>query len=215
MKKDTAPSRPRGRPRGFDRDAALEQALQLFWRRGYEGTSIADLTEELGITAPSLYSAFTSKAELYREALARYRAQEGALAARTLAEEPTFQAAVSRMLRESAHEFTRPGRPGGCMVSTAVLGCASENEEVARHVASLRGDTLRVLRERVEQAISEGELPADTDAEALARFIGAVVQGMSVQARDGADEAALLAIVETALKAIDASTGASRKRKKS
>jgi AcrR family transcriptional regulator len=204
MKKATAPSRPRGRPREFDRDAALDQALQLFWKRGYEGTSIADLTQELGITAPSLYSAFTSKADLYREALAHYQEQQGASTAQALAEKPTFKAAMGWMLRHAAHEFTRPGYPPGCMVATAVLTCASENEEVARHVAGLRAGSLKNLRARIERAVAEAELPVDTDTEALARFVGALIQGMSVQAQDGADEAALLKIAETGLKAIDA-----------
>ncbi|WP_224363324.1 TetR/AcrR family transcriptional regulator [Hyalangium versicolor] len=182
---------------------ALDQALDLFWRRGYEGTSIADLTEELGITAPSLYTAFTSKADLYREALERYREQRGTFTARALIEEPSFKEAMTRMLRDTAHEFTRPDRPRGCMVSTAVLTCASENEDVARHTTSLRNQSLDMLRTRIERAIAEAELPAETDAEALARFLGAVIQGMSVQAQDGADEATLLTIAETALRAID------------
>lgn len=206
MKMSISPPRPRGRPREFDRDAALDKALEVFWKRGYEGASIADLTQAMGITAPSLYAAFQSKAALYRESLARYGEKEGAFAARALEEEPNLQRAMGRLLRDTARQFARSGRPRGCMVSTAVLTCAEENQEVARHTAGLRRDALGRFRARFERAVAEGELPAGTDAEALARFFGAVIQGMSVQAQDGASEAQLLTIAETALKLLERST---------
>ncbi|WNG37889.1 TetR/AcrR family transcriptional regulator [Archangium violaceum] len=204
MKNSSPPERrPRGRPRGFDSTRALEQALKVFWRLGYEGASITDLTEAMGITAPSLYAAFGSKAELYRQALELYRAEQGAFTARALDEEPTARAALDRSLRESAREFTSRKHPRGCMISTAVLTCAAENQPIAEHVAGLRADTLARLRDCIARGIAQGELPAGTNAEALARYFGAIIQGMSVQAQDGASEAELLALAEIAMRAWD------------
>lgn len=197
-----ATPRPRGRPRAFDRDEALAKAAETFWRQGYEGTSIADLTAAMGITPQSLYAAFSSKADLYREALVWYQAHIGASTADAL-EETDVVFALTRVLRESAREFTKRGRPHGCMVSTAVLTCATENEPVARHVAGLRAATLNIIRARIERGISEGQLRPGTDAEALARFIGAMIQGMSVQAQDGASGKALSALADHAVAEIE------------
>ncbi|WP_322417339.1 TetR/AcrR family transcriptional regulator [Mesorhizobium huakuii] len=195
-------SRPRGRPRAFDRDEVLEKAAETFWRLGYEGASISDLTAAMGITPQSLYAAFTSKADLYREALAWYQAHIGASTARAL-EESDVVSALARVLRESAREFTRPGRPHGCMVSTAVLTCAVENEPVAHHVSSLRGETLDALKARIELGVAEGQLKGATNAAALARFVGAMIQGMSVQAQDGASRATLLEVADIAIAEIE------------
>ncbi|MDH7804483.1 MULTISPECIES: TetR/AcrR family transcriptional regulator [unclassified Rhizobium] len=202
VKNSKAVSRPRGRPRAFDRDEVLAKAAETFWRLGYEGASIADLTAAMGITPQSLYAAFTSKADLYREALAWYQAHIGASTARAL-EESDVVAALASVLRESAHEFTRPGRPHGCMVSTAVLTCAVENEPVAQHVSSLRNETLAAIEARISRGIEEGQMKRATDAAALARFVGAMIQGMSVQAQDGASDTALLPIANLAIAEIE------------
>ncbi|WP_245814665.1 TetR/AcrR family transcriptional regulator [Cystobacter ferrugineus] len=173
--------------------------MEVFWERGYEGASIADLTEAMGITAPSLYGAFTSKAELYREALDLYQRTHGSAGVPALVEEPTARGFMARVLEEASRAFVDPRHPHGCMVSTAVLNCATENQPVARHVAGLRDASLERLRARFQRAIAEGELPSTTDAEGLARFYGAVIQGMSVQARDGASEEALRKIAALSL----------------
>jgi len=199
--KESLPRR-RGRPPAFDRNDVLEKAAETFWRLGYEGASIADLTAAMGITPQSLYAAFTSKADLYREALAWYQANIGASTARAL-EESDVVKALARVLRESAHEFTKPGYPHGCMVSTAVLTCAVENEPVARHVSSLRNETLDVIKARIERGVAEGQLKQATDAAALARFVGAMIQGMSVQAQDGASKSALSAMAGLAIAEIE------------
>lgn len=194
--------RPRGRPRAFDREEALAKAAETFWRLGYEGASVADLTARMGITPQSLYAAFNSKADLYREALAWYQKHIGASTADAL-EESDVAVALTRVLRESAREFTERGRPHGCMVSTAVLTCATENQAVARHVASLRTTTLNLIRARISRGIDEGQLKCGTDVDSLARFVGAIIQGMSVQAQDGASERALSALAAHAVAEIE------------
>lgn len=196
------PPRPRGRPRAFDREAALAQAADTFWKLGYEGASIADLTAAMGITPQSLYAAFSSKAELYRQALAQYQAHAGETILRPLTLEPHAVVALARVLREAASRFTAPGRPRGCMVSTALLSFASENEAPARLVSAMRESTLALLKERIERGISDGHFRPETDAAALARFIGAIIQGMAVQARDGASESALRGLAEHAVSEI-------------
>jgi AcrR family transcriptional regulator len=193
QQKESQP-RPRGRPRAFDRGVALARAAETFWRFGYEGASIADLTKAMRITPQSLYAAFTSKADLYRETLGWYRTEVGAAFGIAL-EEPDVVSALERFLTECARQFSRPGRPHGCMIATATLTSAVENTPVARHLSALRGSNLERLRARIERGIAEGQLRSDTDAIGLARFVGALVQGISVQAKDGADVEELQTIV--------------------
>lgn len=191
--------RGRGRPRSFDVDHALECAQEVFWRQGYEGTSFADLTQVMGITAPSIVSAFGSKEDLYRKALDRYSKTRGAGTARALNEETSAFNAVARLLRESATAFTDPDSPAGCMISLAALACAPENEPASLAAATLRKRTLSAMEARLHRGVENGELPVGTNVNALARFFGSVLQGMSVQAIDGANEATLLAVAEMAL----------------
>lgn len=201
MKKEQPSGAPgrRGRRLSFSREQALEQALRVFWTRGYEGASVADLVAAMGITPPSLYTAFGSKEELYREALERYRDHHAGFVARALTEEPTAFAAITRLLQEAASNYCDPGIPNGCMVSIAVLSCAPEHESVARLVGSMRSQTVDALARRFQRAVSEGELPEGTDCLALARYFTAIIQGMSIQARDGAGQECLCGIVDTAM----------------
>jgi AcrR family transcriptional regulator len=193
------PTRKRGRPRTFDRETAREKALQLFWEHGYEGTSINDLTAAMGITPPSLYTAFGSKEELYAEVLDLYRSSHGAYFPAALTEEKTVYDGISRLLRGAAETFT--AGPGGCMISTAVLSCASEVKNVADSLAAMRSGSLDMIETYIRKGISTGELPESTDARQLARFFGTIIQGMSVQARDGATVEELAGIAETAMRA--------------
>ncbi|NBD08445.1 MULTISPECIES: TetR/AcrR family transcriptional regulator [Corallococcus] len=213
MKNDPAPKpRPRGRPREFDETKALDAALEVFWRQGFEGASLTDLTQAMGITPPSLYAAFGSKAELYQRTLERYQAGPGALAWAALAEEPTAREAIARVLQDSARSFKRRKQPPGCMISTAVLRCADELRPIAEFVTSLRENAVGRFHERIARGIEEGELPSDTDARVLARYYGAVLQGMSVQALDGASEAELLGLAELAMRAWGEGGGRRRAR---
>ncbi|MFF8259417.1 TetR/AcrR family transcriptional regulator [Streptomyces virginiae] len=187
----------RGRPRSFDRDAALDKAMTAFWERGYEATSISDLTTSIGISAPSLYAAFGDKRKLFDEAVVVYGSRYGDFAAVALAEEPTARAALGRILREAAEVYTDPAHPPGCMVISAATNTTSE--EVAQALRDRRNANLELFESRIRADIATGELPADTDARALARYAGAVLQGMSQQSRDGATREELEAVAERAL----------------
>lgn len=192
-----AATRPRGRPRSFDRGTALEKALMAFWEHGYEATSVSDLTRVMGIGAPSLYAAFGDKRALFEEVVISYGTRYGSFADRALAEEPTARAAVGRLLREAAAEYTAPGRPHGSLVLHAATNCTSP--EVEASLRARRNADVAAFESRIEADIEAGVLPAGTDATALARHTAAVVQGMSQQARDGASREELEALAEIAM----------------
>ncbi|MFD3336296.1 TetR/AcrR family transcriptional regulator [Streptomyces sp. NPDC058700] len=189
----------RGRPRSFDRLTALEQATMAFWERGYETTSVSDLTRAMGISAPSLYAAFGDKKTLFEEVVEVYATSYGAYGGRAFAEESTARGAIGRLLGEAAELFAEPGHPRGCLMISAATNCSTP--EVEESLRARRNANLASFEARIQQGVEAGELPADTDARALARFSGAVLQGMSQQARDGATAAELAAVAETAMRA--------------
>ncbi|MGX1511245.1 AcrR family transcriptional regulator [Streptomyces collinus] len=190
-------ARTRGRPRSFDRATALEAALLAFWEHGYEATSVSDLTRVMDIGAPSLYAAFGDKRSLFEEVVQEYGARYGSFGDRALAEEPTARAGVERMLREAAAEYTAPGRPHGCLVIHAAANCSTA--EVEESLRQRRNANISSIERRIGADVAEGVLPPDTDAAALARYTGAMIQGMSQQARDGASRVELEALAEIAL----------------
>jgi AcrR family transcriptional regulator len=195
------PVRKRGRPPLLNRDLALDIASRLFWERGYEGTSTADLTKEMGINPPTLYSMFGSKEELYRQALNFSIARENSRRSEILQSSLPVYEALKLYLYDIADGDTQPDKPQGCMVSTAVLQHAEENASVARMTAALRETAIQTLKARFDRAVEEGALPAQTDTDTLARFYGAIVQGMSAQACDGACNALLKRLIDVALTA--------------
>lgn len=187
----------RGRPRSFDRGAALDKAVRLFWSKGYEATSISDLTAALGIGAPSLYAAFGNKKALFDEVVEAYGLSYGGFMDRALTEEPTAKRSIARLLHEAADEHTRTGRPRGCM-----LLCAGENTnnlDVAEHLRQLRAGNVAVIEQRIRLDVEAGILPPDTDAAVLALYIGSVLQGMSQSARDGASRQELERVAALAM----------------
>ncbi|WP_240980703.1 MULTISPECIES: TetR/AcrR family transcriptional regulator [unclassified Streptomyces] len=192
-----AKGRPRGRPRSFDRATALEKALMAFWERGYEATSVSDLTRVMDIGAPSLYAAFGDKRSLFEEVVQEYGTRYGFFTERALAEEPTARAAVERTLREAAVQYTEPGHPHGCLVIHAAANCSTP--EVEQSLRARRNANIAAFENRIKADIAAGELPPDTDAAALARHAGAMIQGMSQQARDGASRAELESLAEIAM----------------
>ncbi|HEY0292457.1 MAG TPA: TetR/AcrR family transcriptional regulator [Hansschlegelia sp.] len=188
-----------GRPREFDRDEALRKARDLFWTRGYEGVSMADLVDVLGIASARIYAAFGSKAALFREAIDLYEREEGGFAARALAEEKTALDAVERTLVKAIELYTRAGRPKGCMVVTAAVNCAEENGPVADELMERRRTRTEAFLDRMVKGVADGDLASDCDVAALADFVAALLHGVSVQARDGVSRDRLLKIVPAAV----------------
>jgi len=195
-----APRKPRGRPLSFDRDAALETAMHVFWERGYEAASIADLTSAMGITPPSLYTAFGDKEQLFLEAIERYALGYGSAGARALQEEPTARGAIERWLLEAASELTQPCHPKGCMVVMAATNCSAAAERVQDALLLRRTEAIANVGRRIQGGIDNGELPPDTDAQDLANFYATIYQGMSMQAKDGATHESLVATVRRAMR---------------
>ncbi|MFF7519588.1 TetR/AcrR family transcriptional regulator [Streptomyces pseudovenezuelae] len=190
-------AKPRGRPRSFDRATALEKAILAFWEHGYEATSVSDLTRVMDIGAPSLYAAFGDKRSLFEEVVKEYGVRYGSFSDRALVEEPTARAAMERMLREAAVAYTAPGHPHGCLVVHAATNCSTP--EVEEALRGRRNANIAAFESRIRADIAAGELPAGTDAATLARYTGAVIQGMSQQARDGASREELEAVAEIAM----------------
>jgi AcrR family transcriptional regulator len=188
-----------GRPRGFNDDEVLERAMHVFWRKGFEGASLNDLTTAMGIQPASLYQAFGNKRALFDKALARYMAGPVAFVHDAL-EEPTAFGVADRILRRTA-EFLTEGRPRrGCMTIQAALAGGVEGEPIRKKLISLRVKEQDALRRRFERAKAEGDLPSDADAADLARFVTALFQGMTVQAINGASREDLLRLSDTALR---------------
>jgi len=213
-----APAKPRGRPLSFDREAALDKAMLVFWEHGYEAASISDLTAAMGITPPSLYTAFGDKARLFLEAIECYGKGPGSFAQRALNEESTARGAIRRLLGEAADELTEPCHPLGCMMVMATTNCSVAAEHIQLALVKRRALGVALMQARIQRGIEDGELPAGTDAGALANFYATVYQGMSMQAKDGAACASLLASVEMAMRswpvAADAPAPARRSAKK-
>ncbi|QDL96726.1 TetR/AcrR family transcriptional regulator [Rhodopseudomonas palustris] len=198
-------ARTRGRPRAFDRARALAQATRLFWVKGYEATSIADLTQAMGIGAPSLYAAFGSKEALYAEALRHYENTYEQLVWAGFHSAPTAREAVSAFLLDSASALTGApdDHPLGCMVTLSAVG-SEGHAELGELVRGARAVTLQRLEARLSAAVAAGELRAGTEVHSLARFFQAVQAGMSILARDGASRAELDAAARHALARWDA-----------
>jgi AcrR family transcriptional regulator len=196
-----AGSRGRGRPRAFDRDAALGAAMKLFWQKGFSATSINDLTLAMGIGSPSLYAAFGSKEALYAEALGHYQKTHEAIVWDRFFAAGTARAAVAAFLQDSAAGLSQT--PDGCMVTLSAVG-AEGHADLGTLVGAARNVTLERLKTRLEQGVVAGEIGEDVDIHALARFVQTVQNGMSLLARDGASRAELEAVAETALLGWDA-----------
>ena len=190
-----------GRPLSFDREAALTKAMHLFWQHGYETTSVAELTAAMGITPPSLYTAFGDKKRLFLEAIDRYTNGGAVTAIGLIQEAATARDAALAMLRGSAVAFTGADTPAGCLLASAAVSGSDAAADVRTHLASVRLEIETALRDKTSQDVSVGRLPAGTNATALAATTMAVVQGMSTLAKDGADRSKLLAVAETAIKA--------------
>jgi AcrR family transcriptional regulator len=188
-----------GRPRDFDVDEALDRALRVFWRKGYEGASLSDLTKAMRINRPSLYAAFGNKEELFRRALDRYADGPAAYVREALAK-PTARAVVERLWGGAIDQLTNPRCPRGCLMVQGALACGDAAEAIRREVADRRASMVEALRQRFERAVAEGDLPAGANPAHLARYAATVTNGMSVQAATGASREELEHVAEMALR---------------
>lgn len=173
----------------------------MFWQYGYEPASIAALTDAMGIRPASLYAAFGDKRRLFSEAVARYQATYGAFTGAALVEEPTARGAIERMLREIAVNYTDPGHPPGCLIISGAINHGPDAAEVEGDLREIRLRSRAAVAERLREGVANRELPEDTDTDALAEFIAAVVRGMSRSAQDGATAEALSTVADLAMKA--------------
>ena len=189
-----------GRPREFDREAALEKARDAFWARGFEGVSMADLVDALGLASARIYAAFGSKAELFREAVALYETGDGGFADRALAEEPTAARAIERMLQEAAALYTRPGAALGCMVVSSAANLSPDNAGLGAWLAGHRRARRNSIVARIARGQAEGDVAREIDPEAMGDCFAAILNGFSVEARDGVGERRLLATVPVAMR---------------
>lgn len=172
---------PGGRPRAFDAEAALDRALEVFWRQGYEGTSLSDLTAAMDINRPSLYAAFGNKEQLFRKVLDRYFASPGAFAAEAL-DAPTARDVVEHLVLGAVELTTGPHTPHGCLSVNSVHACGPDSEPIRQEVIARRRAGEAALRRRFEQA---ADLPPDCDPGLLAQLVHTVTDGIAVQAASG------------------------------
>jgi AcrR family transcriptional regulator len=190
-----------GRPRSFDIDGALDRALQVFWRKGYEGASLSDLTKAAGVNRPSLYAAFGDKEALFRKALDRYLNGPAAYTQEAL-KEPTARAVIERLLRGAADLNTARRNPGGCLTVQGALACGAAGDSIRQELAAYRAAGEAALCRRFQHAKSEGDLPATMNPTDLARYVATIIFGMAVQAAGGATRDKLQSVVEMALRTL-------------
>jgi len=196
---DTKPKAPVGRPRGFDADEALERAMLVFWEQGYEGASLTDLTNAMGITRTSMYAAFGNKEELFRKVLKRYTEGPAAYGGWAL-KEPTAREVAAAFLAGSVRTSTCPGLPAGCLGVQGSLAAGDPGQVARDTLTAWRNEGCSRLRERFQRAVDEGDLPPGTDPELLARYVMTVANGIAVQAASGAGRDALQKVADMALR---------------
>lgn len=192
-----------GRPREFDAEMALDQAMEVFWRHGYEGATIAQLTEAMGINPPSLYACFGNKEGLLKAALDRYTKLRAVWMDEVVAA-PTARAVAERMLMGIADKQTDPANPPGCLLVQGGIACGTGSENVPFELAARRAQNEDQLHDRFVRAKAEGDLKESADPAALARYVSAVAVGMGVMASSGAGREALRQVASVAVQAVEA-----------
>jgi AcrR family transcriptional regulator len=190
--------RPRGRPSNFDHEEALEKALQVFWAHGYEGASMAELTEALGINKPSIYAAFGNKEELFRKALGKYLSGPLSYISEAM-NQPTARETVETFLTKSAELLTNPNNPSGCMIVQGALTCGQGSSKIQQELKAYRHNLENSFTKRFELAKAQGDLPPEVNTKQLAKYIATIHQGMSVQATSGTSKEELLTVIQQAL----------------
>lgn len=178
--------------------------MDVFWSVGYEGATLTDLQEAMGgITAPSFYAAFGSKEALFREAVELYSSTLGAPMMEAIEREPKARAAIQALLDGAVKAFRKPGKPRGCMLVLAAMNSAPANRGVQEYLRGLRARRQKAIEHRLRRGVKEAELPPGTDAGALAAFFTTVIDGLAIQARDGASLNDLQFAVRCAMAAWD------------
>ncbi|MFE9062917.1 TetR/AcrR family transcriptional regulator [Streptomyces violaceusniger] len=196
---ETKQNGPIGRPRGFDADEALERAMLVFWKHGYEGASTANLTNAMGISTTSMYAAFGNKEKLFRKVLERYTEGPSAYLARAM-EEPTALGVATAILTGTIRTTTRPASPHGCLGVQSALTVSDSGQEVRDLLVTWRNDGCRRVRERFQRAVDDGDLPPDTDPGLLARYVTTLAFGIAVQAASGLGRDELQEMADAALR---------------
>jgi AcrR family transcriptional regulator len=189
-----------GRPREFDVNDALDRAIEVFWRKGYGGSSVAELTEAMGISPPSLYSAFGNKEGLFRRALDRYIEKHGGYWDKALAE-PTARGMAEHLLHGCVDFLAQKYNPPGCMFARSAASCSEDADVISRELKARRAQGEARLRKHLECAKAAGELPRDQSPADLARYLMTVVEGMSAHAAGGASREELRKVADLALRA--------------
>ncbi|WP_313573813.1 TetR/AcrR family transcriptional regulator [Brevundimonas sp.] len=189
----------RGRPRSFDRALALQRIMDVFWAKGYEGAQVSDLTAAVGIAPPSFYAAFGSKEAAFREAVDLYVATTGSAAVRALDQGPTARDAMHAMLQSSIDTALAAPQSSGCLLVLGVVNCQPDTEPLRDLLIRIRADTEAAVRARLDRSVLEGDLSPSVDTRVLANYFSMLMQGLSMQARDGASRDALEALVAPSL----------------
>ena len=198
MKVRKESARP-GRPRAFEEGVALEKAMHVFWRKGYDATSVSDLTEAMGINPPSLYAAFGNKESLFVRVLERYGEGPASYVMQALSA-PTAREVAEQRLYGAVDAMCDSTRPPGCLAVQAAARCGDATSPIGRKLITFCDGSRQAFVERFKRAKAEGDLPKDADPATLARYISTVAQGISIQAASGASRAELRRVVEMALR---------------
>ena len=188
--------KPRGRPREFDREAALKSAMDVFWAKGFDACSMTDLVDAMGINSPSLYAAFGSKEDLYREAIALYADTEGGEALRQFQAHASVRDALRAMFRASVELYTGTREPRGCMVFLGAMSVGAGHAQLRAEMQKRRRKVASIVAARLARGVEKGELDARTDVPALAALCMTLFAGLSIQAQDGVSRKALFAAIE-------------------
>jgi AcrR family transcriptional regulator len=184
--------RPRGRPRAFDREAVLRRAMEVFWTKGFDGCSMSDLVDAMDINSPSIYAAFGSKENLFREAIDLYAVSEGAITRQAIKEHGSGQEAIATVLKRNIDMLTQAAAPRGCMVILGTVNIGVEHEELRAFLQSRAQNVANLIKQRLVQSLADGELAADADTDALTTLCVTVLSGLSVQAHNGVPRQTLL-----------------------
>lgn len=189
---------PAGRPRTFDREEALKKAMLIFWQKGFEGTTMADLIAAIGMKAPSVYAAFGNKDALFREAVELYKSQIEQGPFKALSESASILNAIENSLSESVRMISGP-EASSCLIMAGAINCAPEHQEHVQYLRDLRAGYKETLRERFAQAIEDGQLLEGTDADDLAEFYFGFIHGLALRAKDGSTKKELQSSCKFAL----------------